>query len=330
MEIFGIKLVGFNPENGQKLLLTVGVLSLMFCVKWLLGKFFMRIPTDKEKMKFRFWTRQGLNLFIAFVTFIAILSIWFDDPRRLTTGLGLVTAGLAFALQKVVTSFAGYLVIMRGNTFSVGERITMGGIRGDVISLGFLQTTIMEMGQPPSVQGADPAMWVRGRQFTGRIVTVTNDKIFENPVYNYTRDFPFIWEELKVPIKYTADREYVEKILIEYVKKYTQDAYEASRSNARFLQERFGINTDDTIPRVFYRLTDNWLELTVRFITSEHGIRDVKDQISRDILSALESKNIEIASATFDIVGLPKLQLETILPNLPSSVEKYKNPSGPS
>lgn len=330
MEIFGIKLVGFNPENGQKLLLTVGFLTVVFLVKWLLGKFFMRIPADKQKMKFRFWTRQGLNLFIAFISFIAILSIWFDDPRRLTTGLGLVTAGLAFALQKVVTSFAGYLIIMRGNTFSVGERITMGGIRGDVISLGFLQTTIMEMGQPPSVQGADPAMWVRGRQFTGRIVTVTNDKIFENPVYNYTRDFPFIWEELKIPIKYNADRKFVEEVLIKSVKKHTEATYEESRYNIKFLKERYGVNGDDTIPRVFYRLTDNWLELTVRFITSEHGVRDVKDLISRDILAALESKNIEIASSTFDIVGLPKIQLETILPSLPSSVEKYKNPSGPS
>ena len=49
----------------------------------------------------------------------------------------------------------------------------------------------MEMGQPPAVQNADPAMWVRARQYTGRVVTLTNDKIFDSPVYNYTRDFPF-------------------------------------------------------------------------------------------------------------------------------------------
>lgn len=307
MEFFGIRLVGFNPENGQKLLLTVSFLSIIFLCKWLLGKFFMKIPADKQKMKFRFWTRQGLNLFFAFAGFIAILSIWFDDPRRLTTGLGLVTAGLAFALQKVVTSFAGYLVIMRGNTFSVGERITMGGIRGDVVALGFLQTTIIEMGQPPSVQGSDPAMWIRGRQFTGRVVTVTNDKIFENPVYNYTRDFPFIWEEMSIPIKYSADRDYVEKLLLDVVRKHTQDFYQESRSHAQFLKDRYGINTDDTIPRVFYKLTDNWLELTVRFITPEHGVRDVKDQIGRDILKGLESKEIEIASSTFEVVGFPNL-----------------------
>ncbi len=68
-----------------------------------------------------------------------------------------MTAGLAFALQKVITALAGYLVILRGDTFNVGDRITMGGVRGDVIALGFVRTTIMEMGQPPAVQPAEPA-----------------------------------------------------------------------------------------------------------------------------------------------------------------------------
>ena len=119
---------------------------------------------------------------------LGLASIWFDDPTRLTTALGLVTAGLAFALQRVVTALAGYVLILRGKTFNVGDRIVMGGVRGDVIALGFIQTTIMEMGQPPPVQNADPAMWVQGRQYTGRIVTVSNAKMFDEPVFNYTRE----------------------------------------------------------------------------------------------------------------------------------------------
>lgn len=60
----------------------------------------------------------------------------------------------------------------------------MGGVRGDVIALDLVQTTIMEMGQPPGEQGDAPSMWVRARQYTGRIVIITNDKIFDEPVYN--------------------------------------------------------------------------------------------------------------------------------------------------
>jgi small-conductance mechanosensitive channel len=72
-------------------------------------------------------------------------------------------------------------------------------LRGDVVALGFLQTRIMEMSQPNEVnEQDDPGMWVRARQFTRRIVTVTNDKVFEEPIDNFTREFPFIWEQLTV------------------------------------------------------------------------------------------------------------------------------------
>jgi len=63
-------------------------------------------------------------------------------------------------------------------------------------------------------------------------------------------------------------------------------------------------------PTVYYRLTDNWLELTVRFIVSDHGIRPLKDAMSRDILRALDDAGIGIASATFEIVGLPPLRFQ--------------------
>ncbi len=74
----------------------------------------------------------------------------------------------------------------------------MGGVHGDLLRLGFIQTTIMEMDQPPSAQSAGPAQWVKSRQFTGRIVKVSNSKIFSDPVFNYIRDFPFIREEMVI------------------------------------------------------------------------------------------------------------------------------------
>ncbi len=225
MHLWGIDWVGVNAENGRKL-----VLSLVFIAVVVLlrigaagpGRPVRRADFDATT-QFRFWTRQGISLLAAVVLVLGLLSIWFNDPTRLATAFGLVSAGVAFALQQVITSLAGYLVILRGNTFTVGDRISMGGVRGDVMRLGFIQTTIMEMGQPPSVQGSDPAMWVRSRQFTGRIVTVSNSQIFSEPVYNYSRDFPFIWEEMAIPITYQADRAYVERTLVEAARLHATD-----------------------------------------------------------------------------------------------------------
>ena len=63
-------------------------------------------------------------------------------------------------------------------------------------------------------------------------------------------------------------------------------------------------------PRVFYRITDNWLELTIRFVVRTHKIRGTKDAISRDMIAMLDEAGIGIASATYDIVGLPPVELK--------------------
>ena len=72
------------------------------------------------------------------ITAPGLLEIWFDNPNRLATAMGLVTAGMALALQKLTTALAGYFVILCDRIFSVGDRITMGGVRGDVIALSFI------------------------------------------------------------------------------------------------------------------------------------------------------------------------------------------------
>ena len=267
----------------------------------------------------RFWTRQGVNLLVTAFLLLGLVSIWFDDPARLATALGLVAAGLAFALQQVVTSIAGYFVILRGQTFTVGDRISMGGVRGDVIALGFIQTTIMEMGQPPAVQSADPAIWVRSRQFTGRIVTVSNAQLFNEPVFNYTRDFPYIWEEIMLPVRYQDDRRRAEQILLEAARAHALELGRLNKDDLSRMQTRYDVHLGDIDPRVFYRLTDNWLELTVRFLVQARGVREVKDAISRDILGGLDAAGIGIASSTYDIVGFPAVQVQTNKAGVPTS-----------
>src|SRR4051812_3391362 len=219
LEVFGIKLVGVNAENGKKLLFTIALIVLLIVLSKILRALVRGV--NRREQRIAFWFRQGVHVFTAIVLILGIASIWFDDPGRLTTAAGLLTAGVAFALQRVITALAGYFLILRGKTFNVGDRIVMGGVRGDVVALGFLQTTIMEMGQPPAVQAADPAMWVKARQYTGRIVSVSNEKVFDEPVFNYTREFPFIWEEMTIPVSYKDDRTRAERILLDAAERHT-------------------------------------------------------------------------------------------------------------
>ena len=310
-EVFGerIRLLFFKQENGIKLLLTSLLVMILLVLRWIARGVVRLLQGGDRSESVRFWTRQAINLSFSLLLLLGFLSIWFDDPTRLATGLGLVTAGLAFALQKVITAVAGYFVILRGDTFSVGDRITMGGVRGDVIQLGFIKTTIMEMGQPPAVQTADPAMWVKSRQYTGRIVTVTNDKVFDEAIYNYTRDFPYLWDELTVPIAYRDDRDRAEQILLEAAKRHTVAREDMPAEALEAMQRKYFVRDVDFEPAVYWRITDNWLELTVRFLTGVYGVRGLKDQMSREVLADLDEAGIGIASATYEVTGLPTLRV---------------------
>ena len=309
MDVYGVKLIGMNAHTGEKL-----VFSLVLFAGFLVARLVLRAATDllfagNRLHRFRFWTRQTINISTTVLFAIAFLSIWFDNPRNLATAIGLVTAGLAFALQNVVTAVAGYLVILRGKTFNVGDRIVMGGVRGDVIALGFIQTTIMEMGQPTAVQGAVPTTWVAGRHFTGRIVSVSNSVIFTEPVYNYSRDFPLIWEEMILPITYRDDRAKAEQILLDVAESHTNELRSRGETAIQSMMRNYAMPPAELAPRVYFRITDNWLELGLRFVAPAHGARELKDAMSRDILRGFDEAGIGIASATYDIVGMPPLRV---------------------
>jgi small-conductance mechanosensitive channel len=310
MELFGVHLIGTNAATGHKLLLTLafvlGIWAIGAVVRALLGW----IGHSVDSPRFRFWSRQGVALLLAVALLLGLVSIWFDNPAHLSTVFGLVTAGVALALQRVITAVAGYFVILRGKTFNVGDRIVMGGVRGDVIALSFMQTKIMEMGEPPPVQDAEPAVWVHSRQFTGRIVTVTNDKIFDEPVYNYTNHFPYLWDEIRLPVHYTDDRAVAERILLDAANAHALTPERIDPDRLAELERRYNLKGLDITPRVYWRITDNWLELALRFLTPDHGTRGIKDAMSRDILAALDSAGIGIASATYEITAVAPLKIE--------------------
>jgi len=310
VEFLGVKLICVHAENGKKLLFTLAFVLVVLPLGRLLSAAANGLLRGRRNTRLEFWTHQGVRFAVALILIVGVLSIWFDDPTHLATAVGLVTAGLSFALQKVITSIAGYFVILRGKTFKVGDRIVIGGVRGEVIAIDFIKTTLMEIGQPSTYADGASSTWVRSRQYTGRIVIVSNAKIFVDPVYNYTRDFPYIWEEMSIPITYTADRTRAEQILLDAAQRRTFRVSELSEEARQEMERRYFVSLGDLEPKVYYRLTDNWLELTVRFIAEDRGVRDVKDTMSRDILQAFDEAGIGIASATFEIVGLPPVRLQ--------------------
>src|SRR3954465_15414527 len=150
-----ITLLGLDAETGKRLLVSVGIVAAVIAARYAIVGLVRLVTGEKPNERIVFWTRQGASLATAVLACAALASLWFENSGRLATVVGFVGAGLAFALQKVVTAFAGYLVLLRGKPVTVGGRIPRGGARGGVVALTFLQTRIMEMGEPPSAPPGD-------------------------------------------------------------------------------------------------------------------------------------------------------------------------------
>ena len=85
---------------------------------------------------------------------------------------------------------------------------------------------------------------------------------------------------------------------------------ELSKAALKEMERRYFMHRSEIAPQVFWRLTDNWLEMAVRFVTKEFGTRRLKDRMSREILGAFDEAGLEIASATYDVVGMPPIRVE--------------------
>jgi len=293
--VFGVTLIGATQHNLHKLVLTLVFIAIAWAFAWVLRRILKLFIGTRTGTRFQFWAKQGVSLIVAGILILGIMSIWFDNPARLAAFLGLVGAGVAFALQRVITAVAGYFVILRGKTFNVGDRILMGGVRGDVVGLSFMQTRIMEMGQSPREE-TDKKSWVRSRQFTGRIVTVTNDKVFDEPVFNYTHAFAYIWDEISIPVRYASDYAAAEKCIRDAAARHALSREKIGEEELRRLEQRFGIDVGEINPQVFWRITEDWLELTVRFLGPDHGIRGIKDGMTRDIIAGFQKTGVLIGA----------------------------------
>lgn len=96
MTLFGVRLVGVNGATFHKLVITVGFIAAILLVRWVVVQI-LRLFTGKEpNERVIFWTRQASGLFTAVLSFLVIVSVWFDDPARLATGCRPVQRGTRF------------------------------------------------------------------------------------------------------------------------------------------------------------------------------------------------------------------------------------------
>ncbi len=280
-----------NRTSGGRLVTSAVVVVIGIVLGHLLGYLLGRRTDDPYA---RYYARKLARYATAVVVVVVLAVVWHAFAGRVGVVLGLATAGLAFAMQEVVGAVAGWFNILSGRIFRVGDRIEMGGVRGDVIDITPLRTKVMEIG---SANSDDTP--VRGRQYTGRIVAISNKATFTEPVYNYSAVFEFIWEELTFSVAHGSDWPTAERILTEEAQRVS--ASEGAQEAIRHMARRYPVPRAEVEPRVYATATDNYLELAARFVVPVRTARTVKDELTRTVLDGFQAAGIEVASTTQDV-----------------------------
>jgi small-conductance mechanosensitive channel len=258
----------------------------------------VRVHVDDPDSRYRISKVVVMAGYLAVV--VALVSGLSGRITGLTVALGAASAGIAFALQEVIASFAGWLAVAFGSFYKVGDRVQLGGIKGDVIDIGFLRTTLMECGA-----------WVDGDLYNGRMVRVANSFVFKEPVFNYSGDFPFLWDEIVVPVKYGSDLSLAQTAFERVANDVTGDFARGAKKRWAELVRSYRIEDASLDPLVTLAATDNWVTFNVRYVVDPRARRLTKDALFRRILAAVDESGgkIAIASATFQLVEAPALDV---------------------
>lgn len=287
----------FNPTIGKIVTIFIGIAIIWLVLKAIQKNLFSKIKESDNRYK-----AKKFSNFIGFVLTLLLVSIVYSDKLGgLTVALGVAGAGIAFALQEVIASFAGWLAILFGGFYKTGDRVQLGGIKGDVMDIGVLRTTIMETGQ-----------WVDGDLYNGRIVLIANSFVFKEPVFNYSGDFPFLWDEIKIPIMYGSNYEKAKEIILNIGIRDAGDLTAQSKNVWIEMQNKYRLEDAQTEPMVSLIANDNWVEFTLRYVVNYKRRRATKTELFTKILTEIEATNGEIkfASATFQLVEPPEFKVQ--------------------
>ena len=201
MEYITEFLVNLNP----KYLYTFFIIIFLFIIRWILIRF---IINNIEDISSRYKWHRVTTYSTAFIGVLVVFPLWTRGIESILTFLGLFSAGLAIALRDVIINFFGWLYILVRRPFSIGDRVEINNIQGDVIDIKILEFTVMEVGN-----------WVDANQSTGRIINIPNGKILNNNIANSTKGFQLIWNEIPITITFESNWKKAKNILEEITSK---------------------------------------------------------------------------------------------------------------
>jgi small-conductance mechanosensitive channel len=263
-------------DAAEKLVVFVVIALLLY----LLTRFARRLAREQiEDVNRRHTLKKWIGYGYAFLLVAFAIALFADSLTGFGTILAVLLAGIAIALQDILKSFVGWLYVSSRSGLDVGSRVEVSGVVGDVIDIGVLKTTLLEVGNQ-----------VFGQQSTGRLVTVPNFRLVSESVFLSAARNPFVWQEIQVVVPFEADWRRGEAILLEIGNDLFAEIEPDVERGFKDLERRYAFKYGKLTPIVYVSIGENGVELTLRFLAPVRKRRGLIDATSRRLLQAFESE----------------------------------------
>jgi small-conductance mechanosensitive channel len=236
-----------------------------------------------EDPSVRFTLQRVMHLIAALAIAVIVISIIFVNWYAALAAFGIGSIIVGLAVQTPMKSFIAWIYILVRQPYRVGDRIQIGDATGDVIDVGYLDTTLWEFG----------GKYISGDHPSGRLIKFPNEKVLDEIVYNYSWPlFPYIWNEIKFYVAFNADLEFIsstmQKIAEEELGKEMMERVQTFRDLlARTPVDELEVREH---PRVIFRVSENtWLEAIVRYLVPPREAGRVKTRLIKKLLGALNT-----------------------------------------
>jgi len=223
--------------------------------------------------------RLALGLAIAVIVVSIIFVNWYAAIAAF--GVGSIIIGLA--VQTPMKSFIAWIYILVRQPFRVGDRIKIAEATGDVIDVGYLDTTLWEFG----------GQYLSTDHPSGRLIKFPNEKVLNELIYNYSWPlFPYIWNEVKFQVAFNADLEFIANTMQKITEEELGQEMIKRVQTYRDVLARTPVDELDVHehPRVIFRVGENtWLEAIVRYLVAPREAGRVKTRLIKKLLDALNA-----------------------------------------
>lgn len=264
-----------TADMGQRIIRRISVPAVivggLFVLDLLLGRILLPVFFRREHLLV---ARRFTN-YMVLLLMIGVLVVFFmEDLKAIATLLGLVGAAIVIALQDLCSAFAGWFVIVSGRKVRVGDRVEIDGVKGDVVDIQILRTTLMEVNN-----------WLGVDEQTGRVITIPNSFIFKSSVFNFTRQHDFVWAKLDITVTYETPFEESRDLMFRILKEETATEFEAACKAQAEAESRHGLPEAHYEPKMYVILADSGVLYSLLYVAHYKRLPATRTRLNNRIMS---------------------------------------------